>query len=959
MLKSLKLIVFLLLSNVAFGQSFINGDFELNSASWDQINLSNADFNSFMSNCNGFGQIGNLDIISSNSFSGGPYSGNWFVALTGATGDLLALELNMPLVSGNSYTITFYDKKDPMAGSFPVEIGLSTSNNSFGTVVYTAPTIPLDYIWTQRTFTFIAPNNGQFITVSQAGGSAYDSWMHVDNFSMDCSINLNLGNDTTLCQGQTITLNGGSATSYLWSNGSTASSINVSSPGNYWVQASNGQCSARDTIAITLDLLPEINLGNDTIFCTQTQHIISPTNTGGTISNFVWQDNSTGNSLITSNSGNYWLQASNSCGVSIDSINLTLFQLIIPTDTVSICPGSSYTLANGTNIILPGTYSDTLNVLGYLGCDSIIQRVIKWYPLYNDTIQVALCSGTSFTTSSGIALTLPGFYSDTLNIQNQFGCDSIQVIEILNLPTLNSIQNRTICFGQSFMLPDGSSQNTAGIYIVTLTSVSGCDSIITINLTLSPPITTLQNIQICSGQSYILPSGISVNTAGTYLDTLAAASGCDSIITINLTLSPPITTLQNIQICSGQSYILPSGISVNIAGTYFDTLTTFSGCDSIITINLTLSPTITSSQNIEICSGQNYILPSGISVNTAGTYFDTLISASGCDSVVIINLNFYNDVFIPMIPEMGLCDNDSILFSIAGNFNQITWSNGQNGNSVIIYQPGNYQVNVLDVNGCSNSASFNVTELSLPSISLELSDSSICKGDCIKLSILGANSSEISWFINNDNFHVNDEYILYCFNDTGAYNFSVSSIEECGIAYDTLSIIINEPLVFLPSDTLIQFGDSLNLWSQGDYSEFWWQPFDLLLCDSCESQNIAITDNQRFTLFYTNTNGCIFNKSFVATINKDGQLYIPNSFTPNGDNINDEFIAKGTGISKFNLMIYNRIGELIFESSDIEKGWDGTYFQRQVQQDYYTYIIEYMDYNNIAKVERGFVMLAR
>jgi gliding motility-associated-like protein len=58
-------------------------------------------------------------------------------------------------------------------------------------------------------------------------------------------------------------------------------------------------------------------------------------------------------------------------------------------------------------------------------------------------------------------------------------------------------------------------------------------------------------------------------------------------------------------------------------------------------------------------------------------------------------------------------------------------------------------------------------------------------------------------------------------------------------------------------------------------------------------------------------------------------------------------------------MIYNRIGELIFESNDLAKGWDGTYFQRQVQQDVYAYIIEYKDYNNNVKVERGFLMLAR
>ena len=88
-------------------------------------------------------------------------------------------------------------------------------------------------------------------------------------------------------------------------------------------------------------------------------------------------------------------------------------------------------------------------------------------------------------------------------------------------------------------------------------------------------------------------------------------------------------------------------------------------------------------------------------------------------------------------------------------------------------------------------------------------------------------------------------------------------------------------------------------------------------------------------------------------------MYIPSAFNPNGDNINDEFYPKGTGIFEFNMKIYNRIGELIFESNAINKGWNGAYFQRQVQQDIYTYVIEYKDYNNNIQIQRGFVMLLR
>ncbi|HLG35901.1 MAG TPA: gliding motility-associated C-terminal domain-containing protein [Bacteroidia bacterium] len=130
----------------------------------------------------------------------------------------------------------------------------------------------------------------------------------------------NLGNDTILCQGQTITLNGGSAASYLWSNGSTASSINVSVSGTYWVQASNGPCSATDSITIFINQYPIPNLGNDTTLC-QGQTL---TLNGGSATSYLWSNGSTDSSINAAASGTYWVQTSNGpC-----SINDTLSVLI-------------------------------------------------------------------------------------------------------------------------------------------------------------------------------------------------------------------------------------------------------------------------------------------------------------------------------------------------------------------------------------------------------------------------------------------------------------------------------------------------------------------------------------------------------------------------------------------------------------------------------------------------------
>ncbi|MFH0893408.1 MAG: hypothetical protein V2A54_03140, partial [Bacteroidota bacterium] len=177
------LIAFLLMQVRVFSQTFINGSFEINTApaGVDQINLTNVAFNAFMSNTNGFGSQENLDIITSSTWgSSGAQSGLWYVSLTGGGTDCLTMELSSPLIAGNSYTMSFYDRADAGFVPCPFTVGVSASNASLGTAVYTGPTPVLD-IWTQRTFTFIAPIAGQYISVVQ--GCVISNWAHIDNFS--------------------------------------------------------------------------------------------------------------------------------------------------------------------------------------------------------------------------------------------------------------------------------------------------------------------------------------------------------------------------------------------------------------------------------------------------------------------------------------------------------------------------------------------------------------------------------------------------------------------------------------------------------------------------------------------------------------------------------------------------------------------------------------------------------
>jgi gliding motility-associated-like protein len=94
--------------------------------------------------------------------------------------------------------------------------------------------------------------------------------------------------------------------------------------------------------------------------------------------------------------------------------------------------------------------------------------------------------------------------------------------------------------------------------------------------------------------------------------------------------------------------------------------------------------------------------------------------------------------------------------------------------------------------------------------------------------------------------------------------------------------------------------------------------------------------NYRVTAFKKNQPQ-VFSVSNYARVAPSAVLYIPNAFTPNGDGINETFAPKGDGIETFKMLIYNRWGELLFETQDLQKGWDGTFKGVLSQQDVYIY----------------------
>ncbi len=172
----------------ASAQCFVNGDFENHKATYDQINLSNTAFNEMMPGVTSFGSYGDVDIIHSDAYGhSGAASKKWYIALTGGGTDIVAIELSKPLTPGKKYTISFLDRAAAGYVAHPIQIGLSTKNDEFGTVVYDFNGVAVNNVWTRREFSFIAPLDGKYLTVQMPQGDI-QTWVNIDNFKFGNSV---------------------------------------------------------------------------------------------------------------------------------------------------------------------------------------------------------------------------------------------------------------------------------------------------------------------------------------------------------------------------------------------------------------------------------------------------------------------------------------------------------------------------------------------------------------------------------------------------------------------------------------------------------------------------------------------------------------------------------------------------------------------------------------------------
>ena len=418
----------------------------------------------------------------------------------------------------------------------------------------------------------------------------------------------------------------------------TENGFNVSETGTYTqtLQTVNG-CDSIVTLTLTVNPVANTNL--TAAICEGSSY--------------------TENGFNVSEAGTYTqnLQTVNGCD-SIVTLTLSVNPVASTNLTAAICEGSVYT-ENGFNASEAGTY--TQNLQTFNGCDSVVTLTLSVNPVANTNLTAAICEGSVYT-ENGFNVSEAGTY--TQNLQTINGCDSVVTLTL----TINSVANTNltaaICEG-SVYTENGFNASEAGTYTQNLQTINGCDSIVTLSLTVNPVASTTFTAAICEGSVYT-ENGFNASEAGAYTQNLQTVNGCDSIVTLTLTVNPVANTNLTVTICEGSSYT-ENGFNASEAGTYTQNLQTIDGCDSVVTLTLTVNPTYNITIDASINEGETYE-ENGFSENEAGTYVHTLQAVNGCDSVITLNLTVnssssLNDVIANAI-EVSLYPNPANAYTM-------------------------------------------------------------------------------------------------------------------------------------------------------------------------------------------------------------------------------------------------------------------------------------------------------
>jgi gliding motility-associated-like protein len=335
-----------------------------------------------------------------------------------------------------------------------------------------------------------------------------------------------------------------------------------------------------------------------------------------------------------------------------------------------------------------------------------------------------------------------------------------------------------------------------------------------------------------------------------------------------------------------------------------------------------------------------------------GTYPVVLyaINANGCFGTS------YDTVYIHPLPHISagndttICLHDAATLDPSGGVSY-TWSPASTLSCSNCTNPQasptvatTYTVIGADQWGCKNNDSM-VVSIKTKTHSIS-HDAELCFSDSIRLFDSGAQN--YTWFPPDglSNSTIGNPVA----SPTASMTYTVITRDgSCEPDTNYVHVTVHPtPTVDAGNDQTIVAGDQVQLDATGQYiSTYFWRPADYLSCDSCQNPIASPHTSTTFVVYVASDFGCRdSDKVHIDVICERSQVFIPNTFTPNGDGQNDLFYPRGKGISIIkSFRIYNRWGELVFEKENIQindesNAWDGTYMGEKPKPDVYVYIMD-------------------
>lgn len=273
----------------------------------------------------------------------------------------------------------------------------------------------------------------------------------------------------------------------------------------------------------------------------------------------------------------------------------------------------------------------------------------------------------------------------------------------------------SVCSGGSYTFPDGSTQTNITAPVTqnsTFTAQNGCDSVVTTTLSVNATYAMADSATVCQGDSFTFADGTvftNVQADTSHASTLQTIAGCDSIVTTTLRVRPSYAFNVITAVCYGASYTFPDGTvepSVTQAMTQTSTLSTVSGCDSVIFTSLSVNPVYQDSISAFVCSGGSYTFPDGSTqsnITTAVSQTSSLQTVEGCDSVIVTNVRV-----TVVDPTYSFVGNSLVANSLTGTYQWIDCDPGfpVSGETNAIFVPSYSSFFALAVtdSGCTDTS---------------------------------------------------------------------------------------------------------------------------------------------------------------------------------------------------------------------------------------------------------------